>query len=330
MPFQVFANNSKSTLAVAVSSNTQASLTVQTGHGARFPTITAPNFFQVTLDDGTNIEICKCIAISGDVLTVLRGDEGTTAQASFATGTKVELRWTELGQDYTFESAQMANFIRPVANVISYHVMGATLPTRVGSNVAGTLTNSSFREANNRIRVTVGNSAQFPIHTRLAQPTVSGQNGYYASWRFGFAQVTNSSHFFLGWINTTGVVASVHPPSSLTNAIVVGWANAGSLQGTNLSIWRNDGAGSAVQLDLGSYFNVNTQAFYEFNISQQPGNARIDYSVRRLDISSIADARSFFTTDIPPASLWLSPMLHGVSMVTSALAVEDGGVVWWT
>ena len=82
MPFQEFTNNAFSTLSVAVSSNTQASLTDQTGHGARYPSPNAPDYFLVTLDDGTNIEICKCIAISGDVLTVLRGQEGTTAQAS--------------------------------------------------------------------------------------------------------------------------------------------------------------------------------------------------------------------------------------------------------
>jgi hypothetical protein len=329
MPFQLFTNNAKSTLSVAVSSNTQASLTLQSGHGARFPTPQAPDYFHVTLDDGVNVEICKCIAISGDVLTVLRGYEGTTAQASFATGTKCELRLTAFAQQrnpvrWTFDT----KYIKPAANVTSWHVMGATLPTVVNSQIAGTLTNSSAREQNERIRLTQANSAQNPIEWRLAQPTVVVANGFRYSQRFGFAIVPNSSHWFMGLVNTTGAVTSVFPPSSLQNGIVVGWANAGSLQGTNLSIWRANSASPAVQLDLGSYFNVNTQAWYEVEFTADPNNTRIDYTVRRLDVSSIADASSFFTTSIPGNSLWLSPYMHGSTMVTSGMAVELGGAVW--
>lgn len=327
MPFQKFANNAKSTLSVAVTTDTQATLTLQSGHGSRFPSVTAPNFFMVTLDDGTNVEVCKCIDNTSDVLTVLRGYEGTTAQSSFATGTKIELRWTQLSVAMLSERTNFGRFMaRPAANVNSWHILGVTLPTIVNSQVAGTLTNSSWREQNARIRLTCANSAQNPIEWRVAQPSVVIANGFEYHQRFGFAQIPNSSHFFFGLINTTGQVASVHPPSSLTNAIVVGWANA-SL-GTNLSIWRNDGSGNAVQLDLGSYFNCSTTAWYEAMFAADPNNARIDYTIRRLDISSIADATSFFTTDIPANSLWLSPMAHGVSMVTSALAVEHGGVAW--
>jgi hypothetical protein len=151
-------------------------------------------------------------------------------------------------------------------------------------------------------------------------------NGFHFYARFGFAQVPNSSHFFIGLINTTGLVNSVHPPSSLNNAITVGYANAAL--GANLSIWRNDGAGNAVQLDLGSYFTANTLAWYEAQFKAQPNNARIDYSIKRLDISSIADATSFFTTDIPANSLWLSPMVHGTTMVASAMGIEFGGFAW--
>lgn len=331
MPFHLFSNNARSTLSVAVSSAGQASLTLQSGDGARFATIANPNYSLVTLDDGTNIEICVVVSISGDVLTVLRGQEQTTAQASFATGTKVECRVT--AESLLRVSAMTRHqqvYVRPAANVTSWHVLGTTLPTVVNSQIAGTLTNSSWREQNARIRHVNANSAQNPVHFRVAQPCVAISNGFRAAVRFGFALVPNSSHFFVGWVNTTGAMNSVHPPTSMQNMIGVGWANAGSLQGTFLSLYWN-ASGVATYLSLGSYYNVNTQGWYEFEVrANQPNTARLDWRVRRLDVSSIAEVGSYLVANIPGNSLWLSPLLQGTTMVTSQIAVENGGFAWET
>lgn len=88
------ANNAVSTLAAGISSGA-TSLTLQTGHGARFPTLAAGDWFPVTGEksDGS-LEIMRCTARSGDVLTVTRAQEGTTALA-FDAGDVVELRFTE-------------------------------------------------------------------------------------------------------------------------------------------------------------------------------------------------------------------------------------------
>lgn len=330
MPFRLFANNAKSTLSVAVSSTSQATLTLQTGDGALFPNVTSPSYYTVTLDDGTNKEICIVVAISGDALTVLRGQEGTTAQGSFATGTKVEKRLTEADIRWRDYVVPMMKFhAKPAANVTSWHVEGTTLPTIVNSPVAAALTNSSWREQNARIRLTCANSAQNPSDWRIGQNCIAISNGFRAYLRFGVALISNSSHAFVGWVNTTGAVASVHPPTSMTNMIGVGWSNAGSLQGTFLTLYWN-ASGVATYLSLGSYFNINTQAWYEFEISAQPNDARIDWVVRRLDINSIADVSSYLTANIPGNSLWLAPRVHHTSMVTSACAIEFGGATWYT
>lgn len=327
MPFQHYENNARGTLSVAVSSTSQATLTLQTGEGARFPSPLNPDFVLVTIDDGTNIEICKCIARSGDVLTVLRGQEHTTAQASFATGARVEARLTGgTVERWPVRWSFDMKWIRPTANVASWHVLGVTLPTVVNSQIAGTLTNSSAREQNERIRHVCANSAQNPISKRLAQPTVSGQNGYRYAFRFGFAIVPNSSHWFYGLVNTTGAVTSVHPPSSLINAIAIGYDN-GTL-GSQLSVYNNDASGAAVKNALNSYFTVTTQGWYEFGIEADPSGSAIEYYVKRLDISSIPDFVGSLTADLPANSLWLSPYFHGSTMVTSGIAVEDGGMVW--
>lgn len=94
---QLYANNADSKLNGAISDST-LSLTVLTGAGARFPSPTGGDFFLLTLFDKVgaaevNHEIVKCAARSGDVLTVVRAQEGTTARA-FGDATPIELRVT--------------------------------------------------------------------------------------------------------------------------------------------------------------------------------------------------------------------------------------------
>ena len=92
---QLFANNATSTLASDIN-NSVTSLTVATGEGARFPSPTGLDYFFVTLTGAsseTTWEIVKCTSRSSDVLTIERGQQGTSA-ASWSTGDKVELRAT--------------------------------------------------------------------------------------------------------------------------------------------------------------------------------------------------------------------------------------------
>lgn len=87
----LYSNNARTTLASPLSSGA-LSLTVNSAAG--FPTITlATQSFRVTLDDGVNLEILKVTSVSGNTFTIVRAQEGTTAQ-SFAATTKVECRLT--------------------------------------------------------------------------------------------------------------------------------------------------------------------------------------------------------------------------------------------
>jgi hypothetical protein len=90
---QLFANNATSTLASGIT-NVATSLSVQAGHGAKFPSPTNGDFFLATIVQGSTIEIVKCTARSGDVLTVVRGQEGTTGFA-FSAAARVDLRVTK-------------------------------------------------------------------------------------------------------------------------------------------------------------------------------------------------------------------------------------------
>ena len=87
------ANLARSKLAVPVSKD-ETQLQVLTGHGARFPVLSSGDWFPVVLEneDG-KIEICRATARTGDVITVLRGREGTDSRAYLA-GDACELRMT--------------------------------------------------------------------------------------------------------------------------------------------------------------------------------------------------------------------------------------------
>lgn len=79
----LFANNAATTLAAPCTSEA-ASVTLASGSGALFPAIGADQEFSITLKDaatGEQTEIMYCTARTGDVCTVVRGQEGTTAQA---------------------------------------------------------------------------------------------------------------------------------------------------------------------------------------------------------------------------------------------------------
>lgn len=98
----LFSNTASATLASSISTSATA-ITVSTGLGALFPTITAGTYFYATLTDSSNnLEIVKVTARVADILTVVRAQEGTAARA-YAAADKIELRLT---------AAVMQNFVQ--------------------------------------------------------------------------------------------------------------------------------------------------------------------------------------------------------------------------
>jgi hypothetical protein len=86
-------NNANATLAASITSSA-TSITVTSGQGARFPTLSAGDYFYATLiDTSNNLEIVKCTARSTDVLTIVRAQESTTARA-YSAGDRIEIRLT--------------------------------------------------------------------------------------------------------------------------------------------------------------------------------------------------------------------------------------------
>lgn len=95
----LFTNNASTVLAEAVSTTSQTTITVASGTGdLLLPSPGSWQFFSITLTklsapNGPPWEIAYCTGRTGDVLTVLRGQEGTTA-TTWDVGDNVQLLLT--------------------------------------------------------------------------------------------------------------------------------------------------------------------------------------------------------------------------------------------
>ena len=85
-----FTNNATSTLASGINASV-TSLTVATGQGTLFPTLSGDYFFCTLANTAGTIEIIKVTARSSDTFTIVRAQDNTSA-SSWITGDKVELR----------------------------------------------------------------------------------------------------------------------------------------------------------------------------------------------------------------------------------------------
>ncbi len=83
-----FTNNAATTLAAGINSSATS---ISVTDGSVFPSLSSGEHFYCTFDDTTNTEIVKVTARSSNTLTVVRGQDNTTARA-FSSGDKAELR----------------------------------------------------------------------------------------------------------------------------------------------------------------------------------------------------------------------------------------------
>lgn len=109
---QLFKNNATGAIYGSIS-DAATTITLATGHGARFPSVGSDYFLATLIGVDVNgvenaWEIVKVTARSNDVLTVVRAQEGTTA-AIWASGTRIEARATA----DTFGSFLVATGVTP-------------------------------------------------------------------------------------------------------------------------------------------------------------------------------------------------------------------------
>ena len=89
----ILKNNAFGFLQSAIS-NSDTTIVLQSGFGANFPNLVGGEYFYATISPTAGAsEIVKVVARSGDTLTIVRAQEGTSALA-FPAGSRTELRVT--------------------------------------------------------------------------------------------------------------------------------------------------------------------------------------------------------------------------------------------
>jgi hypothetical protein len=116
----LFRNNVVSTLAsgILITDNT---VNLPPGEGSRFPNPSPGQYFIITVQNGAAFEIMHCTARTGDVLTVVRGREDTSAQ-TWTAGSSVTMRITAgcfdafVQQGHTHTTAQIVGLDAALAS----------------------------------------------------------------------------------------------------------------------------------------------------------------------------------------------------------------------
>lgn len=114
----ILKNNAFGFLGAAIN-NSDTVIILQSGLGANFPTLSTNEYFYATISPISGAsEIVKVTARSGDSLTVVRAQEGTSA-LSFSAGSRIELRVTAGSvEDYVEQYAELGVYTPTGSNAV--------------------------------------------------------------------------------------------------------------------------------------------------------------------------------------------------------------------
>ena len=220
---QIFKNNSSGTLSSALT-NLATNIVLTSNQGNLFPTITGDDFFLVTLI-GMNAqgaesawEIVKCTAKVADTLTVVRGQEGTTAVA-WPAGTKVELRLTAGTLDSFTDTAAAATAMSDHTSAADPH--GQYLP-KSGGTASGLTLNDGYTE---EVFAVTGTT-----------PALSPNNGSIQTWTL----TGNSAPTLGAWASGQSMTLLIDDGTAYS----INWASMGV-------VWKTNGGTAPVLLTTG-------------------------------------------------------------------------------
>jgi hypothetical protein len=151
-----FTNNATGILASSIT-NAATTVTLTTGQGVLFPTLSSSDYCFVTLvDPSNNFEIVKVTERIADVLTVVRAQDGTTSKA-FPAGSRCELRVTSAALNSVV--SELTASIAEKAPITSPQFLGNPIaPTpAVGDNTTKIATTAFTKKAVDDAMATLGN-----------------------------------------------------------------------------------------------------------------------------------------------------------------------------
>lgn len=286
----LFTNNAATTLASSIT-NVATSLTVASGKGALFPTISGSDFFYVTLANGSGgVEIVKVTARSTDTFTIVRGQDGTSGVA-WNTGDKVELRVTAAAMG---AMAQTANNLSDLASA-------STARTNLGLGTIATQAASS-------VSITGGSITGI---TDLA--VADGGTG---------SSTASGARTNLGLVIGTDVLAPNGSAASLTSFPTLNQNTTGSAatvtgNATGSTFGFNSGYGSVVTA-------YGCRAWVNFNGTGTVA-IRASGNVSSITDNGTGDYTLNFTTAMPDVNYGVSYALNGGDTVSTRYNVNIYG-----
>lgn len=233
----VLKNNAASRLASSITAGA-TTLTVTTGEGGRFPSLGAGDWFPVTIikDDGT-LEVVRCTARSGDVLTITRAQEGTAALA-FSAGDRVQLRLTvaviQALQADTAAAAASAAEAYKKNNIVGTVSQSGGVPTGAiierGSNANGEYTKYADGTMTCTLSISVTDQA---IADSYGASLFQGTRNWTFPIPFASAPSVNCGAFKWG---SSASWSGVGNTPSTTGVTLRGWDNVSRAAGTSTII----------------------------------------------------------------------------------------------
>jgi len=191
MTILLFANNAKSFLASAISSTTTTA-TLASGTGSLFPSPTTGQGFKMTFVDaatGLLNEIVLVTARSGDTITIVRGQEGTTPQ-SWLANDLAGMYFTAgtINNNIQLDQYQIGTYDTAIATG-SANALSATIPSNLSyipTNFTFTLQAAYANTGAATLNLTIGSTATgiYPIVKSNNQPLIAGDiaNAGYPMW----------------------------------------------------------------------------------------------------------------------------------------------------
>jgi hypothetical protein len=307
---EVYSNLASAALASGISSGA-TSLTVATGEGAEFPSISGSDYFWAVLSEGSTTEIVKVTARSSDTLTIVRAQQGTSASA-FTTAATVSQRLTkstlEALRDLT---AGFFNISGPTAaRTYTFPDASTSIPGYTGSVSNGT---TICYDGSAWVAVAPGaigtflriNTTATPACEWASAPNVSDQD----------ADATNSSNTTP--TELTNMAAAPAADTWVKYDCTIWFQSAATTTGILAGIWANNAGATAAPQFFSARYEMGGQG------ASSPAGTGTDETVVQYTTSH--GTLTLGTTGVVSTSVWY---LLKIDSLILTHATDAGFLIW--